>query len=95
MKAHKHQPSLLDKFIRDKHGKIATWQIPNLFLVSWFAFAATAHLFHAGHLRTGLEFISSALLFAWAYLEIRHGTSYFRRTLGLVVLFWVIASHFK
>jgi hypothetical protein len=95
MKTRKSPPSPLDKFIRDKHGKIATWQRPNLPIVGWFVFAATAHLFHAGHLRTGLEFISSAFLFTWAYLELRHGASYFRRSLGLVVLFWVAASHFK
>jgi hypothetical protein len=80
-------------FIRDKHGRIMVWQTPNLPLAGWLLCMIAARFIHPGQIRTTLEFISTAALFTWAYLEITQGASYFRRTLGLLVLVSLILSH--
>jgi hypothetical protein len=49
----------------------------------------------AGHWRSGADFLGSALLFTWAYLESTRGVSYFRRLVGLVILAAVVGSHLR
>jgi hypothetical protein len=45
--------------------------------------------------KNGTSHTSSAFPFVWAYLELVHGASYFRRLLGLVVLAALIEAHFR
>ncbi len=87
--------SLLNKFIRDKDGKVAIFMWPNLPLIGWLVFMVMAHFVSSSRLKTDFLFISSAFLFTWSYLEIRQGTSYARRLLGLVVFIKIIVSHLK
>lgn len=54
-----------------------------------------AQLSDPGQVKAGLQFISTASLFSWAYLELTKGASYFRRLLGLVVLASLVVSHFR
>ncbi|HEY0964941.1 MAG TPA: hypothetical protein VGE13_00495 [Candidatus Saccharimonadales bacterium] len=81
-------------FICDKHGRAVIWQKPNLPIIGWFAFMVVSHLLGPGALRSGLELLSAAFLFTWAYLEITQGASPFRRVLGAVVFVIVIIGFF-
>jgi hypothetical protein len=86
--------SLLNRFIRDKSGRIVVWQTPNLPLIGWFVFMVVAR-FADGNLRTGLQLGSTILLLVWAFLEIVKGVNYFRRLLGLFVFALTVMSHFR
>jgi hypothetical protein len=84
-----------DKFFRDKNSHIVVWQTPNVLLATWIILKLAIYLTGSGRLKSGLEFISSAALFAWAYLELTKGVSNFRRLLGLIVLGGIVISHLK
>lgn len=83
----------LNTFVRDKHGHISVWQMPNPPLIAWFALMLLSALIRSPHLNAGLQLLSTAALFTWAYLELTSGTSYFRRTLGAIVLLDIFATH--
>jgi hypothetical protein len=85
--------SVWDKFWKDGKGKITVWQTPNLPLIGWFVFMIVAKILDSGATKNSLQFLSTAFLFTWAYLEITSGVSYFRRLLGLVILAGIILSH--
>ena len=85
----------LRRFIRDKYGRTVIWQKPNLPIIGWFAFMVVSHLLGPGALQSGVELLSAAFLFTWAYLEITQGTSPFRRVLGVVVLVIMIMGLFR
>lgn len=96
MKALKKRIAVIWKyFSQDKSGQTVLWQNPNPPLIGWALFRILAHLFSNPHLKTGFEFIGSAFLFAWAYLEITRGASYFRRLVGIIVITLVCASYFR
>lgn len=68
-------------------------QRPNLPIILWFIFLVAGRVLDGGHLGNGVEFLSSAALVVWAYLEITEGASYFRRSLGAVIMAAVIVGH--
>lgn len=86
--------SAWNRFIRDKNGKIVTWQRPNLPLTGWIICKLLAMVIPAGHLQTGSARLSTALIFVWAYLELTSGVNYFRKLLGLIVLAVTISGFF-
>lgn len=88
-----HNP--LERFIRNRHDDIAVVQYPNLPLIGWAVFGVLAFIFAKGTPHQGFHSLSQASLFTWAYLEIRSGSSPFRRTLGSVVLLMLVAGYFK
>jgi hypothetical protein len=79
-------------FYTDKRGKVVVWQNPNLPLWTWIVASVLTHLFNAGKLHALLQLIAFGALFAWAWLEIFQGASYFRRALGVVVLTYSVIS---
>jgi hypothetical protein len=85
--------SFFEKFWKKPDGSQGLWQTPNVPLLGWFVCMVLVHITE-GHLKTGLQFLGSAFLFTWAYLEITTGVSYFRRVLGLAVLLWTVIKHF-
>jgi hypothetical protein len=87
--------NLLDKLLKDKNGRIVVWQSPNIPLAGWFVFMVATKLLHAGALKNGAQFLSTAFVFTWAYLERKDGDSYVRRLLGLVIFLMTILAHFK
>jgi hypothetical protein len=91
----KESKSLREKFWKDKNGHIAIWQTPNVPLIGWFVFMVGSKLLHQGALKNGVQFLSTAFIFTWAYLEIIKGDSYFRRLLGLIVFLMTVLAHFK
>jgi hypothetical protein len=86
---------LINTCLRDKNNKIVLWQRPNLLIIGWFACAVAARLLHAKQLHTGFSNLGTAFLFAWAYLEIAQGASYFRRLLGIVVAVAIVVRYFS
>ncbi len=82
-----------NKFWRDKNGRIVIWQPPNLALAGWLVIMATNLILKLGNAKPILEFLGTALLFTWAYLEVTAGVNYFRKTVGLVVVAYLVLSH--
>lgn len=79
-------------FFKDNQGKIVIFQKPNSPLIGWIVFLILGLL--VGHHQPRLHELCNALrfgfIFTWAWLEITSGVNYFRRTLGLIVLFVVV-----
>jgi len=89
----KTKQSWWGNFWRDKDGNVAIIQMPNIPIIVWFILLVAAQLLGKGMLQSGFKFLSGAALVTWAYLEITEGASYFRRTLGAIVMLAVILSH--
>lgn len=75
-------------FFKDKHGKTAIVQSPNPLITGWFGLAVVNYFAHS----LLLAWLATALLFAWAFLELYQGASQFRRVLGLVVIVFIVIS---
>lgn len=82
-------------FFSDKNGRIVLWQSPNLLLYGWIVFTVAAKLMNSGYIKTGLEQLSTAVLFSWACYEAANGVSYFRKTLGILILAIIISGFFR
>lgn len=83
----------INNFFRDKNGKLATLQPPNLPLLIWFMSMITSN-FIDGTIDSGLKMLAGAALFTWAYLEIVSGDSPFRKMLGGAVMLVVLSNFF-
>ena len=81
-------------FFKDTNGNIVLWQLPNAPLWGWLLFKVLPLLTSSEQLRYGLQQISMAFIFTWAYLEMSDGVNYFRRLLGLIVLAAIVMSYF-
>ncbi|MDB5161474.1 MAG: hypothetical protein JWO96_854 [Candidatus Saccharibacteria bacterium] len=84
--------AFIDRFLKDKNGQVAVWQTPNLPLIVWAAATLAAKIAVHGRAHQILDLIAFGALFAWAWLEVFQGASYFRRALGLIVLILSIYS---
>lgn len=84
----------ITKFFKDKNGKVVVWQTPNIPLISWALFSVLARVVPSGAWQQLTSFVSFGFIFTWAWLEITEGSSYFRRTLGIVVLIVTLSSKF-
>ena len=87
--------SLFDKTFRDSEGNIVIAQPPNLPLLVGITATVLKLVVTSGNIHTGLDAVAFGSLFTWAWQELFEGVNYFRRVLGLVVLFGVIASRFS
>jgi hypothetical protein len=88
------QSTGLDGFFRDKNGNIVIIQPPNLIISIWALASISKLVFPTGTINGGLDFIATIALFIWSGAELFQGDSYFRRTLGAVVLVGMIISKF-
>lgn len=88
------QNSFFDKLFRNKQGNIVIWQAPNIPLWIWIVSSVLERVFTHGHVPTGLQYVSKASLFTWAYLEIKSGESIARRALGVVVMLGLLYEFF-
>jgi hypothetical protein len=82
----------LDGFFRDKNGNIVIVQPPNLPIYIWSIASAFKLLFPTGAINGGLDLVATISLFIWSVAELFQGDSYFRRTLGALVLMGMIIS---
>ena len=80
-------------FFEDKHGRVVIFQMPNALLWGWLL-SKLLMILGTRNLASGFGRLGTALLFAWAYLELTKGVNYFRKSLGLVVLLVVMRSFF-
>lgn len=83
---------MADTFFKDKHSRVAVWQTPNIPLITWLVCMLAGKLITRGQVHKGLDIVAFGALFAWAWLEISSGASYFRRLLGAVVLLGIVLS---
>lgn len=83
---------LLKNFISDRSGRVVIAQRPNGPLLAWAALSLAARLCRDLPVQPVLAFFGSAFLFTWAWLELARGDSPFRRTLGAVVIGWMLVS---
>lgn len=81
-------------FFKNKDGKWTIIQFPNLLLIAWLLLTLVAIFLGAGSLKSSIQLLSSAVLFAWAYAEVTTGDSNFRRLLGGIILLYVVFSFF-
>lgn len=82
----------IDKFFKDKAGKLALWQRPNLPLGAWAVSTIISKIISQTKLHQIFELVAFGAIFTWAWLEIFKGASYFRRVLGITVLVLSIIS---
>lgn len=87
--------STISNFFKDHKGRIVIWQTPNVLLYSWIFCKVASLAIHNPRLDSGFKQLASALLIAWAYLEITKGASTFRKFLGAVVFGVTVFSLFK
>lgn len=85
---------IADRFFKDKQGKWVIGQFPNGLLIAWLVIMLVTMLLPKTPFSHSLNLLGSAVLFTWAYLELTDGASYFRRTLGTVVLLATIIGFF-
>lgn len=78
------------RFFKDKEGRWAVVQFPNALISAWFILLVVNFFLHS----QPLHYLQSAVLFAWAYMEMTEGESSFRKLLGAVVLIFVIINFF-
>jgi hypothetical protein len=75
----------LPGFFKDKNGKPAIMQRPNVLIILWAGLSVLSKVTD-GRISNGISILATILLVCWAYLEITAGDSMFRRLLGVVVL---------
>ena len=86
--------SLGMNFFKNKKGELAIIQFPNPLLLSWLILIVLSYFVIGSDAKTSVQHFSSAVLFAWAYLEVIQGDSGFRRLFGIVILVGVIYNFF-
>lgn len=85
------QRTFIDKAFKDTEGKWALAAAPNLPILTWFIALLISFLVH-GTLHILLATLQQGALFVWAWLELFQGVNYFRRSLGFVVLVYILWS---
>ena len=86
--------TFVDKCIKDKNGKVALGQFPNLPLILWAIFRLVYRAYPDKTFSGGCSFLADCFLFLWAYLELTSGVNYFRRVLGLIVMIMIVTAKF-
>jgi hypothetical protein len=86
--------TVMDKWLKDDKGKYVFFQAPNWSLIGWAMCKLLGYFHLPARYGAGFTFLSEAFLFTWASLELTSGINYSRRLLGLVVLVFLVGSHF-
>jgi hypothetical protein len=84
-----------ERFFHDKHGNLTLFLPPNPPLIGWLASLLASWVVSGSSIKTDFSQLSRLFLFTWAYLEIVHGTSYFRQLLGVVIMVVVLMGVFS
>jgi hypothetical protein len=84
--------NFFNRFFRDANGEIVIGQMPNLPIIVWLVASLAKVVYPTGKINLGLDLVASSSLFIWSIGEIAQGVNYFRRSLGLVVLIWLMAT---
>lgn len=94
MKSHDKLEKCVDWLFKNKDGKWAIIQVPNVLLSIWLVLTIVHVVAQDGTIKQGVSSLRDAVLFAWSYLEVTKGDSKFRRLLGGVVLIFVTIRFF-
>ncbi len=86
---------LVERFFKDKDGKWVILEFPNTILIMWFVTVIANMVITDIEITKSLGRLGDAVLFAWAYLELTKGSSYFRQTLGGLVLLMLVINFFR
>jgi uncharacterized membrane protein YGL010W len=84
--------NFFDRFFRDANGEIVIAQMPNVPIIVWLVATLAKLAYPTGKINVGLNILASSSLLVWSLGELTQGVTYFRRSLGLVVLIWLIAT---
>jgi len=76
---------LTRNFFTNYKNQVVIVQKPNIPLIIWFILTVTAS-FIKGDVKTLAQLLAFGSLFTWAWLEVRYGSSPFRRTMGGLIL---------
>jgi hypothetical protein len=79
-------------FFADKNDTIVIWQPPNALLWAWILFTVMKYVFKQGSTHQITHVAASMALLIWSLLEIKDGASPFRRTLGVIVLIFIVVQ---
>ncbi len=85
-----HQ-NLWDKTWKDDRGQVVIWQNPSPSLIGWAVLTVLSLLVN-GTVADVFSWLATISLAVWSLLEIFGGANYFRRSLGIVVLAFSVAS---
>ena len=88
------QQTFIEKCYKDRDGKVAIMQFPNMPIILWAVFRLLSKIIENDRFSNGFSFIANSMLFVWAYLELFSGDSYFRRLLGLIIIIASISANF-
>jgi hypothetical protein len=83
----------VDRFFKDKHGKVVVAQAPNVLISIWLVLQLADLIVLHGKYQP-VRILATAVLFAWAYDELRRGDSQFRKVLGAAVLLGIVITTF-
>jgi hypothetical protein len=81
-------------FFKDRRGQWAIIQFPNPLLITWLVLIVVSLLVADNTLRSSVDQLKNAVLFAWSYLELMKGASYFRQLLGGTIMVMIIVGYF-
>ena len=73
---------IVDWLFKDSDGRVVVIQPPNTLLSVWIILVVVNHLVDT----PSSKVLQSAVLFAWAYIELCEGVSCFRKLLGAIIL---------
>lgn len=79
------------KIFQDKEGNIVIFQRPNVPILVWGISTIAARLSH-GDMRHWFQLLATLALTIWALLEVGWGANYFRRTLGAIVVIFMLVT---
>ena len=82
----------LRAFVTDDQGRIVIAQTPNVPLIGWFVLLPASFLIAEPPFHDLLAFFRAAFLFTWAYLELTQGVNGLRRTMGALVIAFLVIS---
>jgi hypothetical protein len=83
---------LWDKIWKDRHGEVVLAQIPNKWLIAWAILSMISMLSSSSKTANIFWWLSVVVLVIWAFFEIRSGVNYFRKSLGVFALLFVILA---
>lgn len=87
-----HHNTIIDRFFRDKAGRVVIGQKPNFPLIAWAILTVIAHFADPGTGQTIAQTLARLSLLVWAALEIGQGVNGFRKLLGIIVLCFSLVS---
>jgi len=78
--------SFVDRFFKNKEGRVVIFQSPNWPLYGWIFFRLMMRLTDRNDSNGVLSILSVIFLLIWAMWELKSGVNYFRKVLGGVII---------